>query len=75
MNYRDPFVYDYSRLKRKIKEKYLSQARFAKELGIGESTLNLKLNNKAEWSQDEMRATLLLLGEEMDTVRLYFFSH
>lgn len=67
--------YDYSRLKGKIKEKYNTQADFANALGMGISTLNLKLNNKAEWSQEEMTATLGLLGEEMNMVDSYFFTH
>lgn len=67
--------YDYSKLKGKIKEKYETRDRFAKALGIGLSTLSLKLNNKAEWSQEEMRITLQLLGETPDSIDAYFFAH
>ena len=66
--------YDYNKLKGKIKEKYGTQEAFAKALGIGFSTLNLKLNNKAEWTQDEMKSSLQLLGENLNSVNSYFFT-
>lgn len=68
-------IYDYSKLMGKIKEKYKTQAAFAKELGMGESTLNLKLNNKTEWSQNEIIMSLSLLGVNSKCVNDYFFSH
>ena len=68
-------IYDYSKLMGKIKEKYKTQAAFAKELGMGESTLNLKLNNKTEWSQNEIIASMSLLGVSNKFLNDYFFSH
>ena len=68
-------IYDYSKLMGKIKEKYKTQAAFAKELGMGESTLNLKSNNKTEWSQNEIIMSLSLLGVNSKFVNDYFFSH
>lgn len=65
--------YDYSKLKGRIRECYATQEEFAKALGIGFSTLSLKLNNKAEWSQDEMRNALQLLNVEEKQVDTYFF--
>lgn len=67
-------AYDYSKLKGKIREKYKTQGEFAKALSISESTLSLKLSNKAEWSQEEMTATLDLLDESGDAVNGYFFT-
>lgn len=67
--------YDYRKLKGKIKEKYETQAEFSKALCIGESTLNLKLNNKTEWSQEEMVKALDLLGESKSKLKEYFFTH
>ena len=66
-------MYDYSRIMGRIKEKFGTQASFAKALGMGQSTLNLKLNNKAEWSQDEMTAALGLLDLGMEFIKDYFF--
>ena len=67
--------YDYSKLMGKIKEKYKTQAAIAKEMGMGESTLNLKLNNKAEWSQNEMKMAMFYLEVSTDLIEDYFFSH
>lgn len=67
--------YDYSKLKGRIKEKFGTQEKFAEALGIGISTLSLKMNNKTEWSQDEMRVTLQLLEEDSNQINAYFFAH
>ena len=68
-------MYNYSKIKGAIKEKFDNQAQFAEALGIGESTLSLKLNNKTEWTQGEMVAALNLLGISVDQVEDYFFAH
>lgn len=67
--------YNYSKLKGKIRERYNTQEAFASALGIGTSTLNLKLNNRAEWTQAEMSNALRLLGESLEHVDSYFFTH
>ena len=70
----DNQVYDYSVLLGKIKEKYRTQAAFAAALGISGVTLNQKLNNKSEWTQDEMFKGLVLLGSGLGQVEEYFFT-
>ena len=67
--------YDYSKLIGKIKEKFGTQAAFAEAMEMGESTLSLKLNNKAEWTQDEMSKAMDLLDIDHSEVRAYFFTH
>lgn len=67
--------YDYSKLKGAIREKFTKQEAFAEHMGIGLSTLNLKLNNKAEWTQEEMQAAMTLLGESYSMIPTYFFTH
>ena len=66
--------YDYSKLKGAIREKFTKQETFAAQMGIGLSTLNLKLNNKAEWTQEEMQAAMSLLGESYSMIPTYFFT-
>lgn len=68
-------LYNYSKLKGSIREKYGKQEDFANAMGIGLSTLNLKLNNKAEWSQEEMKTAMRLLDKPLTDLSLYFFSH
>lgn len=67
--------YDYRKLKGKIKEKFGTQEAFAKAIGMGLSTINLKLNNNAEWSQEEMKATMIALNEPITNIPAYFFIH
>ena len=67
--------YDYSKLNGKIKEVYGSQTAFAKAMKMGQTSLSLKLNNKSEWSQDEMEAAMDLLRIPRHSVRTYFFTH
>lgn len=67
--------YDYSKLSGKIREVYGTQAAFAEAMGMGATSLNLKLNNKSEWSQDEMEKAMDLLSIPRTSVRTYFFTH
>lgn len=67
--------YDYSEILGDIKRVFGSQGAFAKAMGMAESTLSLKLNNRAEWSQDEMMLAVTLLQTDVGKVRPYFFTH
>lgn len=68
------FVYNYRKLRGKIREIYGTQATFAKALGMAKSTLSLKLCNKAGWEQTEMLKALTLLGEDVSSISMYFFE-
>ena len=70
----DPRKYDYSELLGDIKRTFGAQEPFAKAMGMSASTLSLKLNNKAEWSQDEMMRATKLLNSELSKIRSYFFT-
>ena len=67
--------YDYSELQGDIRKVFGTQGAFAKAMGMAESTLSLKLNNNAEWSQEEMVLAVKLLNEETDKIKPYFFTH
>ena len=67
-------MFDYQRLKLKIKSVYKTQSRMAEAIGISRSTLNLKLSGKAEWGQYEMFKVLRLLGESIDRITMYFYN-
>ena len=66
--------YDYTNLKQIIKTKYTTFEKFADALEIGRSTLSLKLNNNAEWSQAEMSRAMNLLGISETEINKYFFA-
>lgn len=63
--------FDYSKLAGRIKEKYDTQAAFAKELGLSPAALSQKLNNKADFSQEEIVLAAELL--ELPDLKSYFF--
>lgn len=67
--------YDYTNLKLLIKTKYSTFEKFADALEIRRSTLSLKLNNNAEWSQAEMSRAMKLLEISESEINKYFFCH
>lgn len=67
-------IYDYSKLLGKIKEKYGTQKEFAKALGVGNTSLSQRLNNHLEWTQDEMKKTMILFNEPLNKINEYFFK-
>ncbi len=66
-------IFDYSRLLGKIKEKGLTQATLAKQVGLSESTFNLKLANKRAFKQEEIVKTCSALDVSLENIPLYFF--
>ena len=66
--------FDYSKLKGRIKEKYDTQDRFAKALGIGRVSLSQRLNNNLEFSQQEILLSSDLLGFSKAEIPDYFFT-
>ena len=67
-------VFDYSKLRGRIVEKYGSQAAFADAIDMSISTLNLKLNNKSEWSTTEIVEACKLLDVELTDTYSSFFK-
>lgn len=65
---------DYSRLKGRIKEKFRTQAIFAKELGISSVSLSAKLNNAVSFSQNEINKSCELLDIPPIEISIYFFK-
>lgn len=63
---------DYSYLKSKIYEKYGSNEKFANALGISNSSLSLRLNNKKDFTQSEILKTMELLN--LTSVEKVFFK-
>lgn len=64
-------IFDYSKLRGKIKECFDTQKSFAQALGISERALSLKLNNKVFFSQDEIEKICSLLN--ISDIGAYFF--
>ena len=66
--------FDYSKLLGRIKEFGFTQERIALEVGMTVSTLSFKLNNKAFFTQKEIRKICDLLEIEISDIGLYFFT-
>lgn len=64
---------DYRKLKGRIKEKYDTQDRFAKALGIGRVSLSQRLNNNLDFSQKEILRASELLEIPTEEIPAYFF--
>lgn len=68
-------MYNYSRLLGKIRECGFSQESLAKKVGMGATSLNLTLNNKRVFRQDEIQKVAAALGIEPVQYEAYFFAH
>ena len=66
-------MYDYSKLLGRIIEKCGSQGAFAKEMGVSERTMSLKLTNKIPFKQTEITLACEKLGIEDCDIPSYFF--
>lgn len=66
--------FDYSKLLGRIKEYGFTQERIASEIGISVSTLSYKLNNKAFFTQKEIRKICDLLEIVIAEIGVYFFT-
>lgn len=68
------YNYDYAKLKGKIKEVFVTQENFANTLGIGRTSLSFRLNNKQEFSQNEIKKSIDILKLNDIDIPVYFFK-
>lgn len=67
-------VFSYAKLRGRIRECFKTQEAFAKELGISRTSLNLRLCNISEFSQNEILKASKLLGLSGSEIDAYFFT-
>ena len=67
-------VFDYSKLRGKIREVFNTQEEFAKALGLSETSITNKLNNNRNFTQSEMKKIIELLSIQPDEINNYFFT-
>lgn len=70
----DEIIFDFSKLRGRIKEIYGTQTAFAVAMLMNEATLSNKLNNNVEFSPKEIVRACLLLCIDLTEVKLYFFT-
>lgn len=66
--------YDYSKLKGRIKECFSTQYEFAQKLGISETSLSYKLNNKTVFDQDQIQDSIQIFNLTPQETMDYFFT-
>ena len=67
-------VFDYSKLRGRIVEKYGTQRRFAMENQLSDRSMSLKLNNDIRLSQEEIMKSCELLDIDTQEIPVYFFA-
>lgn len=70
----EDIIFDFNKLKGRIKEIYGTQSAFAIAMLMDEATLSKKLNNKVEFSPKEMVKACLLLCINLTEIETYFFT-
>ena len=67
-------VFDFSRLRGRIVEKYGTCDNFAAAAGHSKVWLSSRLNNTVQWRAAEMRAAAELLGIPFEEIPAYFLT-
>lgn len=67
-------VFDYSKLRGRIVEKYGTIGAFADDFGISRSLMSRKLNNEIGFSRPEIKRCGMLLGFDSTEYGTYFFD-
>ncbi len=67
-------MFDYSKLRGRIKEIFGTQDAFADAVGIGRVSLSKRLNNTLEFTQDEMKKSAAVLKFPPEEIPVYFFA-
>lgn len=66
--------YEYGKLRGRIRECFIQQSEFAQKLGISETSLSNKLNNKTAFDQDEIYRVIEMFDLSAEETLAYFFT-
>lgn len=67
-------IFDFSKLRGRIKEIYGTQTAFAVAMLMNDATLSNKLNNNVEFSPKEIIRACILLYIDNKEINTYFFT-
>lgn len=67
-------MFDYSKLKGRMKEKEISQEDLATRIGKNKSTVSLKFNNQGQFTQEEIVNISEILEIPVQQISEYFFT-
>lgn len=73
MNTEKP-IFDYSKLRGKIKEKFANEGQFAEKLGVSSVWLSNVFNSKAYFDQPQIDKACMLLEILSIEIPIYFFT-
>ncbi len=66
--------YDYRKLLGKMREQRVTQEVLAEKVGISATSMNLSLNNKRDFRQEEILIICESLGISLSDIPTYFFT-
>lgn len=67
-------IYNYDKLRGRIKEYFGSEGNFAKSINLSGVSLSSKLNNKTCFTQDEIMITIKRLNINSNEIKDIFFT-
>ena len=67
-------AFDYSKLDGLITEKFKTRSEFAKQIGLSERSLSLKMNGISFWKQPQIKKCCEVLGISDTEIPAYFFA-
>lgn len=67
-------IFDYSKLRGRIKERYESETKFSAAARISPASLSSKLNNKTYFNPEDILRILKILKIPDEEAKLYFFE-
>ena len=67
-------MFNYNKLRGRIREIFGTQEEFGKAVGLSNTSISAKLNNKVEWSQQEINKSVEVLKLSDNEIFTYFFT-
>lgn len=67
-------VFDYSKLRGRIREIFKTESAFGKAMGLSHNTISKKLNGYIMFVQNEIDKAIVLLEIPDDEISTYFFT-
>jgi hypothetical protein len=64
----------FAKLKGRVREVYGTDAAFAQAMGISKAAMSMRLNNKCQWSVEDVRRAINLLNIPETEIGVYFFA-
>lgn len=68
-------MYNYQKLRGRIRECFGTEGALANAMGVNRATLSQKLSNKKDFSQQDIMQMAQLLGINSSEIGEYFFTH